>query len=132
MFEEGLRGNQVNAIEGGLSAFDLGCRLEQTQRYCGFDRPSQIDRVGTVFRRLHALKRSRNRDIRAPVENESEYTFAIVANQQDHGFSEIGVAEVPASHQQLSSRQTLGIPGLDGEKSPGRYCANALDPVRSV
>jgi len=75
------------------------------------DRP-----VGTVFRRLRTLKHARKRDIRAPVENESEYALGIVANQQNHRFGEMRIAEVSARHQQLSGTQTFGILGLDWKK----------------
>ena len=102
-----------------LRAFWLGGRLVQRKHICGFERPSQIDRVGTVFRRLQTFKCSRKRDICAPVENESEYTLGIVANQQDHGLGEVRIAQVPARHQHLSDSQTLGILELDGKKTGG-------------
>ena len=58
LFEEGLRGNKVNATKDVLSPFDLGWRLEQRNHPWSFDWTSQIERVGTFFRRLETLKHS--------------------------------------------------------------------------
>ena len=65
-------------------------------------RAPEIDWVGAAFRGLE-IKNPRKRDIGPPVENQSDYAFFIVANQQDHGSCEIGVAEAAACHQQLSN-----------------------------
>src|SRR5262245_43342312 len=56
LFEESLRGNQVNATEDALSPFDLGWRPEKRKRRRNFDRAPEIRRVGTVFRALETLK----------------------------------------------------------------------------
>ena len=77
LFEEGLRGDQINAIEDVLCPFEFGRRLEQRKHRRRFEWPSEIDRVGKIFRRLQILKHTRKRDIRAAVENEPEYALRV-------------------------------------------------------
>src|ERR1700719_3174033 len=98
LLETGLRGNHVNRTENVLSSFALRGRLEK-RKHRRFYRTSEIDWVGTVFRRLDSIKHSGNRDMCTPVENQSDRTFGIVANQQDYRLSEIRIAELPAGHQ---------------------------------
>src|SRR6516162_503807 len=81
-FEQGLGGNQVNPAEDVLSPFDLGTRLEQRKHQGSFDGTAEIDPVGAVFRRLEILKHLRKWDIRAPVEDQSDYSLGIIVNQQ--------------------------------------------------
>ena len=69
------------------------------------------------FRRLEILKHPRKWDIRAPVEDQSDYSLNIIVNQQDHRFGEIGIGEVPARHEQSSGGQILGVLGLDWKKN---------------
>jgi hypothetical protein len=116
LLKERFGGNQVNTIEDVFRGFELARRLKQRKHRLHFEWPSDIDRVGPVFRRLQTLKHTRKRDIRAPVENESEYAVVIVASQQNHCFSEMRIAEVSARYQQLSRAQTFGILRLDWKK----------------
>src|ERR1039458_5408003 len=123
LFEQALGVDQVDAAEDVLRPFGLGRRLVQRKHGCRFEWTSQIDHVRTVLRRLETVKHTRERDIRAVVENESEYALGVVANQQDHGFGEVRIAEIPACHQHLSGAQTPGILGLDGKKTGWRRLA---------
>src|SRR5215469_7877031 len=82
--EEGLAGNQVNA-EDVLSPIKIGRRLIQRKHEGSFDGTAEIDPVGAFFRRLEILKHPREWDIRAPIEDQSDYSLGIIVNQS-HSF----------------------------------------------
>jgi len=79
LFEERFVGNQINPPKM-FSAFSILARIKQCKHGEGPQGP-EIDWVGAVFRGLE-IKNPRKRDIGAPVENQSECAFLIVANSR--------------------------------------------------